>query len=407
MASTFTWLDYSEAERTRMQQFIDTFREADSRDELGIGSIRDGFADLLFPGISTVQTRARYFLFVPWLYRRMEEKRVPSSKIAQAARREEVQLITALLDSHDTDGVIGKRARSAIKRLPSNIYWRGLRAFGIRCFAGNQETYHRMFDQIVARLHERHQRTSDGDSLDDGAYAAWHSHLPPALDDFPKQATFRLEPHEATYLRERIMARMPRSLLAWLVGGQQPHTAIAFAWQHPDVARFPLHLQEQLAHAHNFSEIIHGAALLYNLMLAEKSKQSDLEDAYRDRIDEWSGHIEHRQEWDINRMWELLLAGGAGIALPTRTFASRWIARVRGMDDPAHIADDTQARDLLRRREQATKGNKARLHNQRALELWNGASGTARLDYRWSTAQAIVLDILHAIPEEERYAQSA
>jgi hypothetical protein len=46
-----------------MVDVISAFREQDTRDELGLGTIRDGFANILFPGTSTIQTRARYFLF--------------------------------------------------------------------------------------------------------------------------------------------------------------------------------------------------------------------------------------------------------------------------------------------------------------------------------------------------------
>lgn len=38
------------------------FGERTTRDELGIGTVRDAFADALFPGTSTIQTRAHYFL---------------------------------------------------------------------------------------------------------------------------------------------------------------------------------------------------------------------------------------------------------------------------------------------------------------------------------------------------------
>jgi hypothetical protein len=41
--STFVWLDYSERERRKMLDVVDLFREHDTRDELGIGSVRDGF----------------------------------------------------------------------------------------------------------------------------------------------------------------------------------------------------------------------------------------------------------------------------------------------------------------------------------------------------------------------------
>jgi hypothetical protein len=37
--------------------------------------VRDAFSEMLFPGLSTVQTRARYFLLVPWAYRRLDINR--------------------------------------------------------------------------------------------------------------------------------------------------------------------------------------------------------------------------------------------------------------------------------------------------------------------------------------------
>ena len=64
MISTFTWLDYSEHERRQFDEIIKGFNEKDTRDELGLGSVRDAFAEMLFPGISTIQTRAKYFFLL-------------------------------------------------------------------------------------------------------------------------------------------------------------------------------------------------------------------------------------------------------------------------------------------------------------------------------------------------------
>ena len=88
MESSLTWLDFSERERRRALEVIDQFREESTRDELGIGSIRDAIADLLFPGTSTVQTRARYFLFIPWLYgARSQGNRLSRHRIAGSGIR--------------------------------------------------------------------------------------------------------------------------------------------------------------------------------------------------------------------------------------------------------------------------------------------------------------------------------
>jgi hypothetical protein len=85
--SQFDWLDYSEHERRKMLDIVDLFREHDTRDELGVGSVRDTFADLFFPGTSTIMTRARYFLLVAWIYQRLEKQRISSAQIAERARR--------------------------------------------------------------------------------------------------------------------------------------------------------------------------------------------------------------------------------------------------------------------------------------------------------------------------------
>src|ERR1017187_2196566 len=74
VTSTFAWLDFSDRDRKRAMDVVDLFREDETRDELGIGVIRDAISDRLFPGTSTIQTRIRYFLFIPWLFRGMNAR---------------------------------------------------------------------------------------------------------------------------------------------------------------------------------------------------------------------------------------------------------------------------------------------------------------------------------------------
>ena len=53
-ASTFGWLDHDEAERRRMMEIVDMFRDKGTLDELGIGTIRDTVGEHFFPGTSTI-----------------------------------------------------------------------------------------------------------------------------------------------------------------------------------------------------------------------------------------------------------------------------------------------------------------------------------------------------------------
>jgi hypothetical protein len=398
MASTFAWLDYSSAEQRTLRDLMAPFVETETRDELGIGSIRDGFADLLFPGSSTVQTRARYFLFIPWLYQELEQQATRSSEFAHRARNDEIALIDSLCHSSDTTGIIGKLARAGLQRLPSNIYWRGLAVWGIRHFPGAQDAYHRMQDALTRSRRSQARRTDDGDPEDGIVRLAWHAGLPPAPDDFPDVAAFALTPEEATFLRERLLAQVPHSLLAWLVDHSRGPSAVPFPWAHPQYAELPDHLREQLAHARLFSEVLHGAALLYNLMLAELQHATDLTDTYRDHLHEWATLLEQRRHaletWDVARLLHLLRADGARIPATTAGFVQQWVSLVRTPEQAHAITESEPARRLIRAREQATKGKQARLHNASARERWGGASGTGRLDYRWATVQDLINDIV-------------
>src|SRR5688572_25367639 len=102
MSSTFSWLDHSEEQRRKVLDVIDMFKEKGTVDELGFGTIRDAFADLLFPGTSNLMTRAAYYLFVPWTYVRLERQKVAPGEMAGKSRRDEIRLIHRLLESGET-----------------------------------------------------------------------------------------------------------------------------------------------------------------------------------------------------------------------------------------------------------------------------------------------------------------
>jgi hypothetical protein len=100
--SACVWLDYSARERRIMLDLVDLFGEHDTRDEQGIGSVRDTFADMLFPGTSTIVTRARYFL------RPMDisETGAATRQISRngGARQAELNLVEPIERSDDNDG---------------------------------------------------------------------------------------------------------------------------------------------------------------------------------------------------------------------------------------------------------------------------------------------------------------
>ncbi len=129
--SQIGWVNFGRQEAEAVQALIGALTDSNARDELGLGTIRDGFSDLLFPGTSTVQTRLRYFVLLPGLFQKVVAK---GGDAATALREVETQLIEDFLAKPDLDlkGLIGSEAKGALKRMPSAVYWSGLGAWQIR-----------------------------------------------------------------------------------------------------------------------------------------------------------------------------------------------------------------------------------------------------------------------------------
>lgn len=393
MPSSLTWVDQDAAARERSLRILALFQEKESRDELGLGGIRDSFSDRLFPGTSTIQTRLRYMLFVPWVYQRLERERVPAYNFAARARRMELELMQPLLTSDDRAGVFGIVAGKELKRLPSSVYWAGLGAWGIRRFGGSQEQYHRSVDALYQR---RVLRTSpdEGEAEDDPATITWNPRLPPEPPDFPRNLTLALTSEEAAFLQDRIVTTQPESLLAHLVLHCAP-AEVDFPWEQPDRAGFRPEHNELLEHARRFSEVMYGAAILYNLALAELDKRAELTGELKVGLAEWAASVNVAvvRQWSLPRLWDLTLKVGHTITPATRRFVESWVGLVR--NGPAYLADDPVARDLIRYREMRLKGPRSRFTNTRAREQWGGYAGLGWMSYRWPTVRTFLHD-LHA-----------
>ena len=206
--STLTWLDSSEHERRSVLELVSALNEPGTLDELGIGTIRDTIADTLFPGTSTIQTRARYFLFIPWILQMVEDG---SPRGAEArARRFQMQLRDALISAHGPNepGVIGVAAGEALQRWPLDIYWLGLARWGIRRHPGSISSYFASLGRpspwrLLGRALDEPvegRRDEAADSIP-GNWAPIH----PPPDGFPEVASFTLSSDEARFLRERVV----------------------------------------------------------------------------------------------------------------------------------------------------------------------------------------------------------
>lgn len=385
-----------------MQEAVELFREQGTLDDLGLGSVRDAFANLLFPATSVLHTRARYFLFIPWIYRTLEREGASSRDVAARARRSEIRLIGALHAGGATRGVIGQRAGADLKQLPSEAYWSALRRLGFCLFYGTQDQYHRSFDEYRV-LHRGAARVAEDEDPVASIRRNWHPTLDALAGESPgflDRATFDLTSDEGAFIRELFLRQASGSFLSFLTSSGSPSSVDA-PWLHPRMSQAPRKVVHQLELAQIFSEVMHGAALVYNLMLAQRRQFDLLADELGGLVVAWADAVDlSAANFDWDEFWLVAYEGNPGITMPTRTFVERWFACTLALG--ADVASDATSRQLVERRERQTKNTQARLANPRRLETWTAPVGMARLNYRWPVVQDIVNDVLDATRQRGR-----
>lgn len=388
--SFVAWVDYSAVEQEKMRQAIALFKQPETRDELGIGVLRDILADRLFPGTSTIQTRLRYFLIVPWVYRELVGlRRVTSANVAQSVRKHELDLIEPLKTSGD-EGVFGAVSGPTIKRRPSSVYWNGLRTWGVFRGSWSQDEYHRHWDDI--RSHNQDVIVTDDTGIASSRVQVW-DRFPAPPPEWTTTLSLDLTRSEAEYLRAR-MESCRGSLLAHFATHRRPDLEALTPWGATD--NLPPKLSRLLRQAQGLSLAMRGAPLLYSLDLCERDHNRQKADTHRERLSEWAeGAAPFLETWSPAELWTYLAE--AGLAIPPgrldRRFVDDWFVCIREIG-LGKIADNAEARRLVEHRERHVKGHaRSRYANAQARARWSGDSGTSPIDYRWLRVRILLRDL--------------
>ncbi len=389
------WLDHSQADQRRAREIVAMFSQRESRDELGLGRVRDALSEALFPGTSVLLTRARYLLFVPWLFREGGRRRHLGPQLVRWVEGQERRLIGALRNGGDLEGLIGRNVGPAVRNLPSNVYWNSLRRYGILRHDGTMAQ--------VAGLRQSAHHLDDATEFIERSDAVWAPSIPAPPDDFFSltRCDFELTQDEATWLAERIVDAAPETLLQLLIAsGNRASPSARFVWDDPEAAAATGRIRGALNEARRFALVVHGAMLLYNVLLAERAEElgltehDGLRDDFSTQLSDWSDETEASDlgAWDLERLWALIAEQGRAVAAPTRSFVADWLALTQEHSGP-ELAGSRSARSLVEAREYYQKRSQARLRNDRLMHQWGGASGSERLNFRWPVVRRLLNDI--------------
>lgn len=389
-----------------MMEAVELFRDQGTIDNLGIGAIRDGISDTLFPGTSTLHTRLRYVLFVSWLLQIAAQKDT-AEQMAWAFHDIERDFIDSLKRGmgETQEGIIGRRAGRNLQRVPSAIYWGSLVTWGVAERGLSPQGYFRRCVLRSAQLGSA-PRQEELDTRNDLTPTGLVTSLPSPPQDLLMSATFNLRHEEASFLAETITRSCAGTLLAHLVH-QRPSTwtdvdsAPKYLWDAEVRRDLPPDLLELVDLAERFSLVTQGANLLYNLLLAEATSgnagrhQNDLIEHYRDELAGWADQVAEIHPLDVSdhrAIGQLMKDRRRVFTPPTQSFLTSWFDLA---STPHAVADSNLARQLVQRRELAVKHGRARLRpgNWKALDAWGGASGVDRIGFRWIYARRHLQDI--------------
>lgn len=415
--SAIGWVDFSSEHRDRVKSVIDLLSTPGVIDELGIGVIRDSFSDSLFPGISTIQTRAKYFLTVPRIfkdYERLPAHKRRRRKLADYLNEQENLCMEAMVSNHGDnpqDGIIGEsfaKKQGEVQRKPSSAYWAGIRQFGLIKTKLSLQVFSGKFanpDQPLLDL-VRGTDTTKGDDPDATEQANATINGPPYEDDWIESLSILLSKEEASFLSRQIEACVPTSLLGQILLDSEVRKQFLnlpnewnftmLADEAQFVRQFPRDLQKIIAAARDFWQLLLGAHIRYNCLLQGRHGTIALRNEFEREWEEWKADLAsfdwHR--WDTGFLWELANIHHRRVREPTIRFVESWIEGIR--DDLSVATLD----EFVTRQERFNKKSRARL-NPTADERIGKWVGIADLNYRLNQARTIISDINRGLTESE------
>ncbi len=394
--SQLGWVDFSADDRDRVKHALKQLSEPGTLDELGIGALRDGFADLMFPGFSTIQTRAKYFITVPRMihdYLRLTPRQQRKQSLHDYLGEQETDLADRLRERHSGEtekenGISGfsmPRGQS-VSRQPSMIYWVGLRKWGMVNTTGSLNQFLR---GVQSRCASHAQAQGDDEDDHDAQANAHLVHIDRYVPAWRDDVSIQLTKSEASFFSEKIKVGPTGSLPTQfemlelrdqaLEPGKESFAALA-AWI-ANCKGIPQETRDIVRMAQAFSELIYGAHLRFNICLARLNQREDLLEGFNTRWSEWRQQIQAGPD-DVE-LW--LITAKVSLKPATLAFLKGWSRAV------ARSASESELDALVERQARENKQERSVL-NKRLPQRFTWL-GMERLDYRWLLVRRVLRDV--------------
>ena len=378
----FGYIHNNREEQTRVMQVLKMTSESVALDELGIGRIRDAFADLMFPGISTLQKHMKYFSLMPQLYRKATEKKYNriSEVKAEITRLERIMTKNLYEGSVDKRGItgsdmIGKNNGNYVKYDPAYIYNSGLQTFEI---LRSPQLYELIYSASKAlhsapKTSKSDDEETNDDSDDKSGFFQFCS-FPNVNYDFTQECSLDLTTEDKIFITDHIL-KAPAckgTLLRYIV--DNPDFVIAEKFDEIPSNQLPSDLAEVQDLAKRFADFIFLIHIRYNYIFSEYKDDemyslfNELHKAYLD------------SETDIDKVLN---------AVNIRENSGKWFCKETAERIASnHIENGGGLDQLIVNRERRVKGTRSKIGNytydkKNRIHFY-------KLNFRWDTVKVFV-----------------
>ena len=232
------FVNFNTEEKKRVAKMMQLLQESEAIEELGIGRVRDHFSNTLFPGTSTLQHHAKYFVVMPSLYYHTAFKSRKFQNLAEVSRyikEAEVQ-ITRQMAKWDNNqinttetGITGINTlkdalndyNKYVKYDPAYIYGSGLARYGIIPDTGVERLILELNKKHFADPHNKGALKSEDTTEDAGDLTGDKQVIKTCGESYDffngKTMSLALTEKEASFMKDRIHSSCDGTMLAYLI----------------------------------------------------------------------------------------------------------------------------------------------------------------------------------------------
>lgn len=378
------WIDFSKDDREKVFEVLDLLAEPGILDELGIAPIRDMFSDRFFPGTSTLQRRAKYFLIVP--YALMDLQKYPLSKI-NFDTLDDIERDCAeklYRKGQDEWGIIGSdsvRNGGWVKNPPSRIYLAGLKRYGIfnykslGVYISNIKNYKNEDEEVVEFVNKNEVNEFKDDENAGKSQKTSKLLVPEDYHHWKKNLSINLTSNEAAFLKKRIMLTCKNSLMAQILNLEKSELkeilgVDTFQDLESVIHLFSEDIQKDYHDAVAFSEFNYVLRVIYNIIISNGENEEACDELEKLNLVEISN-------FNIDK-----IISNCKVNVNLRRF-------LIGSKECMIDNDIPGLKKLISKREQYLKKDLARTLQPPVMEWFGGR----RLDYRFRIGKRIIQDI--------------